>query len=305
MRSFRYARLGIPALLAAAWMFVSAGVVMANETSHNPGYWLPENVFRGSDEADHLFYFILYLTVAVNIAVFIVMAWFLYRYRHREGRHATFIHGNNKLETVWTLIPALILALTAVFSQSAWSRMKMPDAAMATDPNVLHIDVIGRQFAWYFHYPGKDGKLGKLNPTKVNPAGSAPEELIGLDRSDPDSKDDLITVKMVVPVDKKVYSNITSVDVIHSFFLPNFRIKQDTMPGLKSRVWFEASKTSAQAIGTNADGTPRPFDIVCAELCGQGHFKMKGQLYVVTPEEYEAFIEDEASMLPSDDEEAY
>lgn len=302
MRLFRYARLGIPALLAGVCMSASANAVLANETIHNPSYWLPENVFRGADETDHLFYFILYLTVAVNIAVFAVLAWFLYKFRHREGRHATFIHGNNKLETVWTLIPALILALTAVFSQSAWSRLKMPDASMATDPDVLQIDVVGRQFAWYFHYPGKDGKLGRLNPTKVNAAGSTPEELIGLDRSDPDSKDDLITVKMVVPVGKKVYSNITSVDVIHSFFLPNFRIKQDTMPGLKSRVWFEASKTSAQVIGTNADGSPRPFDIVCAELCGQGHFKMKGQLYVVTPEEYVAFIEDETSMLPDEDE---
>lgn len=305
MRSFRLERLGVVSLLAIAATFGFATAAYAGETSFIPTYWLPENVFPESEGTDRLFYFILYMTLAINIAVFVAMGVFLVKYRHREGRHATFIHGNNTLETVWTLVPAIILALTAVFSVSSWATLKKPTAEMIADPEALHIEVIGRQFAWYFHYPGKDGKLGVRNPTKVNAAGSAPEELIGLDRTDPDSADDLVTVKLVVPVKKKVFANITSVDVIHSFFLPNFRVKQDTMPGLKSRVWFESSKTSAEAIGVNADGTPKAFDIVCAELCGQGHFKMKGQLYVVSDKEYADFLAEEASYLaPAGEEDA-
>ncbi|MCE9591812.1 MAG: cytochrome c oxidase subunit II [Planctomycetes bacterium] len=283
--------------LVAAVLMLTASAALAGETSFRPSYWLPENVFPPAMVVDKIFYGILYLTLVVNILVFIFMAIFLVKFRHREGRHARFIHGNNRLETVWTIVPAVILAMTAVLSESSWSNIKSPSASMATDPSVMHIEVIGRQFAWYFHYPGKDGKLGVRNPTKVNPLSSIPEELVGLDRNDPDSADDLLTTRLVVPVKQKVYANVTSVDVIHSFFLPNFRIKQDAMPGLRARVWLEATKTSAEVIGTKPDGTPKPFDIVCAELCGQGHYTMRGELYVVSPAEYEKFIAEEAGML--------
>src|SRR5690606_32176277 len=84
-----------------------------------------------------------------------------------------------------------------------------------------------------------------------------------------DGKDDLVTSQMYIPVNRKVFLEISSVDVIHSFFLANFRLKQDAMPGLTSRAWLEATKTSAQVIGTEANGAPKPFDIICAELCGQ------------------------------------
>ena len=107
---------------------------------------------------------------------------------------------------------------------------------------------------------------------------------------------------MAIPVNTKVLINLTSVDVLHSFFLPNFRIKQDTIPGLNGSVWIEASRTSGHVIGTSPDepdmfGYSKPFDIVCAELCGQGHFTMRGKLYVVNRQQYEAFLEEEASFL--------
>jgi cytochrome c oxidase subunit 2 len=203
-------------------------------------------------------------------------------------------------------VPTVILALIAAFSQTSWSAIKytrsMPKAG---DPDVIEMEVVGQQFAWNFHYPGKDGKLGRCLVTLRKPKGT-PDEVIGLDRTDEAAKDDYVLTQMVIPVHRNINVRLTSIDVIHSFFLPNFRIKQDAVPGMNSKVWLQAEKTSGEVIGRNPDDFPlkvptatgvqlkpisdnKPFDIACAELCGQGHFKMRGTLWVVNAEEYNEF----------------
>ncbi len=288
---------------AIAGVLALPGVALAEDgqTVGRYGWWLPENVFPPGEAIDQLFYFLLYLTGAICIAVFIALGAFLVMYRHKPGRHPKFIHGNTKLEAVWTLIPTVILALIAAFSQATWSRVKYQPPVGANE-DVVEMGVIAKQFTWYFHYPGADGKLGPRRDELIDPESSDPDILVGLDRSHEDGRDDIIAPKMYVPVNKRVFIELSSVDVLHSFFLPNFRIKQDAVPGLTGRVWLEATKTSAQVIGTEADGSPMPFDIVCAELCGQGHYKMRGQLYVVSQEEFDAFLEEEASYLDLGDE---
>jgi len=300
--SFRRSLAAAAALLSLA---CAASPLWAQETTPHHTWWLPVNVFPATEAVDKLFYFILYLTGAVNIGVFVVLGYFLVKYRHKEGRQATFIHGNNGLEATWTLVPTLVLALTAVFSQSTWSQIKSP-ANMPTGDDVVQVRIVARQFAWYFHYPGADGKFGPRRTSLVDATASEPDKLIGLDRTDPAGKDDILAVKMVIPVNQKVHiSSLTSVDVIHSFFLPNFRIKQDAVPGLNGEAWLLANTTSAQVMGANADGSPKPFDIVCAELCGQGHFKMRGQLFVVSQEEFNKFLETEASYLDTGGDAGY
>ena len=269
----------------------SSGQAAGQGTEPVRTWWLPPNVFSESADIDTLFYGILWLTCAVCVGVFIALIAFLIKYRHQPGRHARFIHGNNKLETVWTLIPTVILALIAAVSQTSWARMKKPPVtpvaqALPDDQiaEVVELRVVGIQFKWYFQYPGRDGKLGELKRElkKVSPNF---DELIGLDRSG-DGKDDIVTPVMYVPVNRPVYIHLTSVDVLHSFFLPEFRIKQDAVPGLEPKVWFNANKTSAEINGVDGRGSPRPFDIVCAELCGQGHYTMRGELYVVNDEQF-------------------
>ena len=353
-------RAAMPLIAILAWAGLAVAPALAQETTGHTTVWIPEDASTTGAAIDLLFNFILYLTSAVGIAVFVVLIIFLVKYRHQPGRHAKFIHGNNKLETVWTLIPTLILALIAVFSQSTWSQVKsydnMPNPA--TDPDVVHVEVIGRQFKWYYHYPGADGKMGPRKWAKIDPLSSNPEELIGLHRGEnllieqedgtrvelwgevteenddtltlatyeydnavkdwvevsrtldaasvvarnEYGKDDLVTSVMYIPVNRKVYMEISSVDVIHSFWLPNFRVKQDAMPGLNARAWLEATKTSAQVIGTDEQGNPKPFEIVCAELCGQGHYTMKGLMYVVSDADYQAFLDEQALYLPGDDD---
>ena len=146
-------------LIALAAIDVSPAAAQGPETTGQRGWWLPENVFPAAEQIDLLFNFILYLTSAICVAVFAVMIVFLIKYRHQPGRHGKFIKGNSKLEVVWTLIPTVILALIAVFSQATWSNIKQFPAT-APGEQVVEMEVIARQFAWYFHYPGQDGKLG-------------------------------------------------------------------------------------------------------------------------------------------------
>ncbi|MCZ2109992.1 MAG: hypothetical protein LC118_10590 [Dehalococcoidia bacterium] len=135
---------------------------------------------RPSAKVDRMFDYILCLTGVVNILVFVALIWFLIKYRHRDGRHATFIHGNNKLETAWTIAPAIILALTAVFSQTTWSQIKSPPANMATSPNVVEMEVVGQQFKWNFHYD----PTASSPPMKRRRTPSAAEQ-IGIEPATP------------------------------------------------------------------------------------------------------------------------
>jgi cytochrome c oxidase subunit 2 len=302
---------------AGAALAQTAAPPADHETVGHRTVWLPESITTFTEPVDWMFNLILWITVVINIAVFAAMIWFLIKYRHRPGRHATFIHGNNKLETVWTLVPAVILALIAVFSQTTWSQIKSPPPGFEKSPDVVEIAVVGQQFEWNFQYPGPDGKLGQRKRELIDKNSGDAAAQIGLDREgDPNAKDDVVLAKIcVVPVNKKVYIHLTSRDVIHSFFLPNFRVKQDAMPGLMGRVWFEATKTSAEMVGTvRADdaigvqrvlGNSKPFDIVCAELCGQGHYQMRGQLYVVTEAQYNAFLEQQYATQSASEEEGY
>ncbi len=211
--------------------------------------WLPENVSTYGQEIDSLFYLIYYITGATFILVTVLMVVFLIKYREQPGRRATYSHCNTTLEIIWTIIPAVILIVLAFMSASSWAKIKrhVPD----TD---FEIAVMAKQFNWEVSYPGPDGKLG----------------------SDDDVKFDN---DVHVPVHKPVRLFLTAADVIHSFFIPNLRFKQDVVPGRQIIGWFEATK-------------PGRYELPCAELCGFGHSGMKGWLHVHTPEEYKKWADE-------------
>jgi cytochrome c oxidase subunit 2 len=175
--------------------------------------------------------------------VFVTMIAFLVMYRDRPGRKATYTHGNTTLEIVWTIVPSLILVVLTFLSVPAWSKIKMS----VPDTDVV-IQVTAKQFNWQVAYPGADGKFG----------------------TDDDKK---FLDEMHVPVNKPIRVILKSQDVIHSFFVPNFRIKQDAVPGREIVAWFDATK-------------PGKYEWPCAELCGFGHSGMKGWVYVHTAADY-------------------
>jgi len=214
--------------------------------------WLPENVSPYGKEVDFLFYLIYYVTGGVFILVAAAMIAFLVLYRHREGRRARYTHGNTTLEIVWTIVPALILVMLTLLSAPTWARIEM--RLPQTD---LEIQVTAKQFNWLITYPGPDGKFGTED-------------------------DKTFENEVHVPVGKPVVLILKSRDVIHSFFVPNLRFKQDAVPGREIRRWIEAIK-------------PGKYEIPCAELCGFGHSGMRGWLYVHTPEEYEKWVKEQWS----------
>jgi cytochrome c oxidase subunit 2 len=207
-------------------------------------WWLPENVSTYGRDIDWLFHLIYYITGITAILVFAAMLAFLVMYRDRPGRRARYTHGNATLEIVWTVVPALILVILTFLSVPAWSRIKMS----APPPSDFALDVLAKQFNWQVTYPGPDGKFGTAD-------------------------DKMLLDEMHVPVNKVVHVHLRSQDVIHSFFVPQFRMKQDAVPGREITQWFEATK-------------PGKYELPCAELCGFGHSGMRGWIYVHTAEEY-------------------
>ena len=208
--------------------------------------WLPEDVSSYGPEIDRLFAVIYYVTGATFFIVQITLLVFLFMYRQRPGRRATYTHGNTALEIAWTIAPAILLVILAFVSRNTWAEIKQRQP-----PTDFVVQVTAKQFNWELAYPGLDGKIGT---------------------------DDDFTMdnELHVPVDKTVRLILKSRDVIHSFFIPQARFKQDLVPGHEIPAWFKILK-------------PGTYEIPCAELCGFGHSGMKGSLFVHTQAEYEAW----------------
>ncbi len=218
-------------------------------------HWLPEDISVEGAVIDGLFNFILVLTGAIFIATGLVLFWFLWKYDATQNpQPVKFTHGSHSLEIIWSIIPAITLLFIAIYQMNAWAhakleRPKLPDGVTLMPPSA---EVTGQQFVWHVRYPGEDGLLN--------------------------TQDDLFDENMLhVPMDEPVVLRIQSIDVLHSFFLPNMRVKQDVVPGMKQHVWFTAIKGGK-------------YDIVCAELCGWGHYKMKGQIVVESREDYNDYL---------------
>jgi len=189
--------------------------------------------------------------------------------------------------------------LLVAFAMPLWSMVKtsLPEVNNET----VEVRVVAQQFAWNVHYPGVDGKFGStridLVDEEVNP--------IGLDRNSPNGADDIITLnQMHIPVNKNIMVYLSSKDVIHSFSLPEMRVKQDAVPGYTTPVFFKATMTSNEFLN-EIKGSPREgkgFEIACAQLCGNSHYRMKGYLTVESEEEFNAWLEEEAEYIDSGDE---
>jgi len=185
------------------------------------------------------------------------------------------------------------------FAMPIWSMVKtsVPDV----NNDTVEIRVIAQQFAWNIHYPGADGKFGKTNIDLVDEE----ENPIGLDRESVNGADDIVTLNQLhIPVNKDIMIYLSSKDVIHSFALPEMRVKQDAIPGMTVPVFFKAKLTSDDFL-KKIEGTKREgmgYEIACAQLCGNSHYRMKGYMAVETMAEYEAWLEEQAEYLDNDDD---
>jgi len=217
------------------------------------------------------------LTLAITGTIFVVaqvaLAYAVWRYRDRgDGRKAGYSHGNNKLELTWTAAAAIIFIGLNLMGYHIWAFVHF----MGPAPGSMRVEVWGEQFAWYFRYPGPDGKFGPVHVEKVDDATG---NFLGLDRDrDPDSKDDIVTATLALPVNQPVEIILRSKDVTHSFFVRELRLKQDLVPGMEIPIHFTATKVGR-------------YEIACAELCGLGHYKMRAFMDVMPPEDYQKWLQ--------------
>lgn len=180
---------------------------------------LPEAFSTFSDDVDSLYYIILWITGVVFVVTEGLLIYFIFRYRHREGRTATYDHGSTKLEVVWTTVPLVILIGIGIASKGVWERMKID-----VPPGSMEIILTAKQYEWNATYPGPDDALG--------------------------TADDFDVLNQIhAPVDQPVWIHLRSEDVIHSLFLPEMRVKQDALPGKDIPVWFEATATGEYTMG--------------------------------------------------------
>ena len=235
-------------------------------------WWLPLGASAAAAVIDRHFAITYVLMGIVFVAAQLILGYFVWKYRDRGARPARYVHGNNTLEIVWTVLTAVLFIGLNLMSSSIWASERFRPAA----PGALQVEVTGMQFAWYFRYSGPDGKFGATKPELIDPSAGG-ESAIGLDPSDAASKDDVVTGTMYVPVNREVEVILRAHDVIHSFFVPAMRFKQDAVPGLAIRMHFTPVSTG-------------DYEIACAELCGMGHYKMHGMLKVVSQEEFDKWL---------------
>lgn len=242
------------ALVVTLFVGYGALVVWSFAVAPRRGWWLSPSVTSYGPRVDALFTTILWIVGAFFVLTLGLLVWSLWRHGEGGGGRARAASGNPRLELFWTLVPGAIL-LWLCFAQAAtWKEIKfdssLPRGADGS-PQAPLAEVRASQFDWRFAYPGADGRLGT-------------------------SDDPLVAGELVVPAGEKVVLRLLSRDVIHSFFVPRFRLKQDILPARAALVWFECD-------------TPGRYELVCAELCGFGHGRMAGMVRVVPRAEYEAW----------------
>lgn len=233
-------------------------------------WWLPPLASVQGADVDRLFYLTLAITSLVFVLVQILLGVFVYRFSGQDKGRAASWHEHRGLEISWTLVTAVVLTILISMGGLVWARIHQPPPAGA-----LTVEVTAEQFGWRIRYPGPDGKFGRTEPQFISAANP-----LGIDPADPAGQDDIVTLNDLRLVENRpVHVLIRSKDVIHSFFLPNFRVKQDAVPGMVVEVWF-----TPRAVGD--------YPIACAELCGVGHYIMRGQVKVVSQEELERWLQE-------------
>lgn len=256
-------------LALVVWLIAGVAVALGAKP------WLPPLASEHGAGIDLMLNYLLITVGSLLVVGHAVLGYFLWRFS-RKG-HVTYRVASPQLERRWSLIPVVLMSLVAeggVFAlgMPVWKKFY----AAPSPADAVVVEVTGEQFAWNVRYPGQDGKFGHTDPRLItldNP--------LGLDRNDPAAQDDIVLLgKLTLPVNKPTRIRLRSKDVIHSFFLPNLRVKQDAVPGMTIDFWFVPTQVGM-------------YEVACAQLCGYGHFQMRGILQVVPPEDFEKWVKEQ------------
>ena len=241
--------------ILSVWMFLSGR------------WWFPASISEHGPAYDQQFIMTIIVVGVAFAAAQVALGYAVWRFRDTgEGTRAVYTHGSNRLEIIWTAVTAVVFISLALLGQRVWWNLHMHEAPA----NSSRVKVVAQQFQWNFQYAGADGKFGHTDPRKISDESV---NYIGLDDADPAAKDDVVLQTLVTEVNHPVELTLMARDVTHSFWVPQLRYKQDAVPGLEIPVHFTPEKVGR-------------YEIACAELCGQQHYKMRSYMLVLPSDEY-------------------
>jgi cytochrome c oxidase subunit 2 len=245
--------------VASLWMFLSGR------------WWFPESISEHGPSVDRQFVITIIVCGIAFAVAQIGLGWVVWKYRDSaDKQRATYSHGNNRLEVVWTVVTAIVFISLAIMGQRVWASLHLNAAPAGS----YQIELVAQQFAWNVHYSGKDKKFGRTEPQFIDDTSNP----VGLVDTDANGKDDTVVPTLVVPVNRPVEIVLKSKDVTHSFWVPQLRFKQDLVPGMAIHVHFTATKVGK-------------YEMACAELCGMNHFKMKSYLLVLPQSDFDSLTQ--------------
>ncbi|AEV32903.1 heme/copper-type cytochrome/quinol oxidase, subunit 2 [Owenweeksia hongkongensis DSM 17368] len=263
---------------------------------------LPVSASEHGVEIDNL----MWISMAVIIAVFFItqpiLFGFTMKFRGIKNRKAVYMEHNNKLEFIWTIVPAVVLACLIIYGLTTWSDVMNP-ANETEEPMV--IEVYAQQFKWTARYAGDDNALGYANVRMIEGVNS-----LGVDVNDVNSLDDVITSELHLPVGKPVLLKFRSQDVIHSAYLPHFRVQMNCVPGTNTQFQFTPSVTTVDIrkeqkvidkvarineirAEKGEDTYEYDYFLLCNKICGSAHYNMQMKIVVETQEEYEQWMSEQ------------
>lgn len=264
--------------LPLAILFVVLGVLVV--VGFLARTWRPFLASEHGAGIDKVITYLMLCTGVIFVVGHLVLGWLVWRFKD-DGQDDRFERPSRAQEWAWAAVPLVLFVGVSEFGVvilggPAWDKVYGEPPADA-----LHIEVVGKQFEWIVRYPGKDGKFGRAKAELVE----EPENPIGLDEDDPAGTDDVfLRNTMHLPVGRHVVLRLRSNDVLHSVWLPNFRVKQDLIPGITTRAQFRPTETGQYELG-------------CAELCGLGHFRMRGLVHVESTADFERWMSEQKGWL--------
>jgi cytochrome c oxidase subunit 2 len=233
-------------------------------------------------DIDFMFKITLILTTIVFILTHIALFGFSFKYRGSENRKAYFYPHNNSLERIWTIVPAIVLTVLVLLGFFTWRNIT--NVSPEDQKLAINIEVVGEQFKWTLRYAGSDNQIGRRNYKLTTPTNG-----LGIDFKDQKSWDDKLVSEIVIPVGKPARFTIGSKDVLHSFYLPDFRVQMNAVPGMPTYFQFTPRLTTVE-MREKRNNPKYDYVLLCAKICGAGHYNMQAKVTVVTEAEYATWI---------------
>ncbi|WP_445452991.1 cytochrome c oxidase subunit II [Flavobacterium sp. 25HG05S-40] len=266
-------------------------------------------------EVDNLMMISMVLILAVQTITQALLHYFAFKYRGKQGQKALYFADSNKLEFIWSIIPAIVLAVLILYGLYAWTNIMFVDEKDEKDAIV--IELYAQQFKWEARYSGADHVLGKANVRYIEGVNN-----LGVDLSDPNAQDDFNSAELHIPKGKRIIFKMRSQDVLHSAYMPHFRAQMNCVPGMVTQFSFipsvttaemrdkpamvekvaninniRAKKSAALVAKGEAALDPYTFDflLLCNKICGSSHYNMQMKIVVDTPEEYQAWLKENSA----------